>query len=226
MRSNQSKFLIWKLVGLAVFTAFLVRFFVLGIYKVPTSSMLPNLYVGDVIYAWKFPFKSGAREFLDLFGGRSSELSRGDMVVFKHPKSGSFYIKRVVGLPGDRIQINSDGIVLNNRNFQYSKSAQLEDYQGHIYYNTFLESLDAYQVKILRRKEKDNQNKESIDMVVPIKSYFVLGDNRDSSDDSRDWGVVPEENIEGLAKKILLSFDWRSQDSNTIRWDRFWLKIE
>lgn len=226
MEQKKSRFMIWKIIIFAISTAVVVRFLVIGIYKVPTSSMLPNLYVGDVILAWKLPFKPVTGHLIDFLGGKAKKLSRGDMIVFKHPRSGAFYIKRIIGLPGDHLKISKEGIEINGKALSLLEVEGANDYQGHLYYRNIQESLGEYKAKILRRLDEENQNKFQADLVVPIRTYFVLGDNRDSSDDSRDWGVVPEGNVEGLAKRVVLSFDWQSDEGASLRENRFWLPIE
>lgn len=163
----------------ALALALVIRAFAIQAFKIPTGSMLPTLKVGDLImvnkliYGARVPFTDYQR--LPAYG----EIKRGDVVVFIYPEDPKkAFIKRLVGFPGERIRI-SDGTI-------YINDAPLMDptFNRFYYYN------------------RGDLMELGQEVVVPEKSYFVLGDNSASSKDSRYWGFVPENNI--LGKAILI----------------------
>lgn len=178
---------------------------------------MPTLLVGDFILVNKYAY--GVR--LPVINTKIigiSEPSRGDVVVFRYPKDPSTdYIKRVIGLPGDRISYIKKQLYING------KAMPVEDkeiYQGvgsgigmsgaHVKQET----LDNVQHDILVDRRRQNINNE---FIVPEGHYFVMGDNRDNSNDSRYWGTVPEENLVG--KAFLIWMNWDSANGG-ISWDR------
>lgn len=206
---------------IAVLLAVIIRIFVLSAYKIPTASMLPTLRVGDFIFAYKIPF--GAEiPFISKKWSTGRLPKYGDLLVFKHPKDkGMSYVKRAVALPGDKIEIKKGRIILNDKPVEYT-SIPSDKYQG-------LPNVDEYQFF----KEKLGQggtimtSKKEMEedfgpLVVPPGEVFMLGDNRFSSDDSRYWGTVPVELIEGEVLIIWMSLDWVSKEAGfpTIRWER------
>ena len=150
-------------VVVALVIAFLIRTFVIQTFYIPSGSMEPTLLVGDRIIAYK------------LFYGLNN-VKRGDVIVFKFPLNPKKdYIKRVIGLPGDKIKIRDKVVYINDKRL-------IEPYVVH---------RDKWNIGFPR----DDYGP----IVVPPGSLFVLGDNRDSSEDSRYWGFVPEKNIVGRA---------------------------
>jgi signal peptidase I len=191
---------------------FLLRSFLYEPFRIPSSSLEPTLLMGDFILVNKFDY--GVR--LPILHKKLTEgdkPKRGDIIVFRWPPNPSYdFIKRVIGLPGDHISyvnkeltINGNKIpqtVLEANNNQREISDKLENLLGikhHIYINSEKESRD-YQ-----------------DIVVPEGMYFVMGDNRDDSADSRFWGFVPENNI--IGKAVLVWMSWGGL-SDGVRWDR------
>jgi len=166
----------------AVFAAFLafcvIRPFIVQAFKIPTGSMRPTLIEGDLILVNKFIY--GAKvPFTHLRLPALKEIKRGDVLVFIYPEdSKKDFIKRMVGLPGDIIEIKSGTIYVNDK--------PLLDpvFNQRYYYNRGDFARDGQQI------------------VVPEGNYFVLGDNSGSSKDSRYWGFVPKENILGQAMAI------------------------
>jgi signal peptidase I len=226
MKKSAPKWILAKVVFSAVLMALVFRLFVIGIYKVPTSSMLPNLLVGDVIFAWRLPFSIPGQLIYKGFTGDKAKLNRGDMIVFRHPKSDTFYVKRVVGLPGDEIKYSAQGLEINGQSPAYESKEMNIDFVGKEYYSMFVEDTADYKIKILRRNNVSSSPASENTVSVPLRSYFVIGDNRDSSDDSRDWGSVPEENIEGVVRRVLFSVDWQSDTEAGLRWSRLFLPIK
>lgn len=224
-RNSQFHFL--KVLALAVTLAIVTRFFVIGVYKVPTSAMLPSLYMGDIAIGWKFPYNNFSRGIYKFLVGEKSRLRRGDLVVFRHPDGKSSYVKRILGLPGDKIQfITRNRIRVNSEEFLYKLIKEKLNFTGGEYYDLYVESSSDYDAEIIIRKASTNAQSLPADMIVPLGTYYVLGDNRDASDDSRDWGVIPEENIEAKLDYIVLSLNWRDEGKTVFRNSRFLLPIK
>lgn len=208
----------------AILVALCLRFFVISAYKIPTGSMVPTLKIGDFIFAYKLPygvpipFSNG-----DRFN--KSLPKRGDVVVFRYPGNQNVnYVKRVVGLPGDRIAIKNKKLYINETEATYVPMAEqvIADLPGHEYYSAYRESFPESTHLVIRNRSEDADFFGPV--VVPPGQIFVLGDNRDSSDDSRYWGTVPVNHLEGRVVMIWMSFDWFNRWGDerypTVRWDR------
>jgi signal peptidase I len=223
---NKDSFKAWRdyleSILIAIFLALLVRTFIISGYKVPTSSMAPTLLPGDFIFSYKIPY--GVR--VPLWNKKIfvSPPKRGDVVVFSYPDQPRVkYVKRVVGEPGDRIEIKNGSLVLNDSTAQYlvTEGPVQEDFG----ISSLFEIVDEGSVfgnhLIIRKKDS---GKSFGPIVVPPNEVFLLGDNRDSSDDSRYWGTVPIERIEGRVLLIWLSLDWHNKLLSdyfpAIRWNR------
>jgi signal peptidase I len=191
---------------LAVILAMLVRTFLWTGYRVPTSSMAPTLLPGDFIFAFRLPY--GIKLPLTETKLIVSPPERGEVVVFSFPDQPRVnYVKRVVGLPGDRVEIKN-GILYINEN-EYKQEIQSYDVSGlpdGDVFDVANESAPSGLRRILVRKQ--GVGKSFGPLVVPPKEVFLLGDNRDASDDSRYWGTVPFDKIEGKVQLIWLSLDW------------------
>ncbi len=216
---------------IAVFLALVVRTFVLTGYKVPTSSMAPTLLPGDFIFSYRVPY--GLKIPLTETKVAINPPKRGEIVVFTYadqPKVN--YVKRVIGLPGDRVQIENGELIINGEKLQYENisSDQLQsEIQDLPNAETFSESF-----KVVKEKEGDHsrwllfQKSQKAHnfgpFIVPPNEVFLLGDNRDSSDDSRYWGTVPIERVEGRVVLIWLSLNWQQRVWEnrvpTLRWPR------
>lgn len=209
----------------AVFLALLVRTFVLTGYKVPTSSMAPTLLPGDFIFAYRLPY--GVKIPFSNIKIAVNPPQHGDVVVFSYPEQPQVsFVKRVVGLPGDRIQIENGGLIVNGQKLSY-----LEDLE-----TTTSDVLNLELFKIVREQAPEGDRvltfsrkatKHSFGpLIVPPNEVFLLGDNRDSSDDSRYWGTVPIEKVDGKVIWIWLSLNWQKKiwenHIPTVRWDRTW----
>jgi len=192
------------------------RAFVFQQSKIPTGSMIPTLLIGDYIVVNKFiyaPYASAVEKALLPL----REVQRGDIVVFKYPEEPEKdYIKRIIGLPGEVIEIRDKTVHVNGRPLD-------EPYKVH---ETELSQDDWNRVK-----EGENQGQLSAatpprtypryrtdehfnfgPFMVPENSYFAMGDNRDNSKDSRSWGAVPRDNIKGRAFVIFWSFTGEELD--------------
>lgn len=196
-----------------------IRSFVVEPFKIPSASMLPTLQVGDFILVNKFEY--GLR--LPLAGWRLTDgdsPQRGDVIVFEYPRDESVdYIKRIVALPGDRIAFRDRHLFVNG------EKVPLE-FQDHYTYRTaggrlvrakrFQERMVAHSYRILYTEDASNREVAS-PVRIPEGEYFVMGDNRNNSKDSRYWGTVPAENI--LGKAVVIWWSWDGYRTHP-RWNR------
>ena len=212
----------------AVFLALVMRTFVLTGYKVPTSSMAPTLLPGDFIFAYRLPF--GVKLPLSTIKIAVNSPQRGDVVVFSYPEQPNVsYVKRVVGLPGDRLQIEGGALIINGQKLTYvdESKAQVPDVLNPDLFKMVREQAsEGDRVLITSRSPK---NHSIGPLIVPPNEIFLLGDNRDSSDDSRYWGTVPIEKIDGKVIWIWLSLNWQKRTWEnrfpTVRWERTWIGL-
>ena len=182
---------------------FLLRGFVVEPFRIPSGSMLPSLYIGDFILVNKFAY--GIRlpvlnkKIIDM-----SEPERGDVVVFRYPRDPDLdYIKRVIGLPGDHIAYYNKVLYVNGKPVARDFVGQYKG-PGQTFANEYLEQLPGSKHSILLMPARPNNLQG--EYVVPEGMYFVMGDNRDNSNDSRVWGPVPEINLVGKAFMIWMHF--------------------
>jgi signal peptidase I len=190
-----------------ILVVLVLRSFLVEPFRIPSGSMMPTLLAGDFILVNKFSY--GIR--LPVVGTKVigiGEPQRGDIVVFRFPKDpATDYIKRIVGLPGDHIRYSDKTVYINGE-----KAAQ--EYVG--LYDGVGAALTMSGASL--RTEQLGQVKHDIliqnsrriaegEFVVPEGHYFVMGDNRDNSNDSRFWGTVPEENLVGKAFMIWMNWD-------------------
>lgn len=208
----------YEAIVMAVGIALLVRTFVIEPFKIPSGSMIPTLLVGDYLFVSKFAYGHRIPYTKErLFMGEGPK--RGDIAVFEYPRDPSKdYIKRIVGLPGDRIIYQDKRLYINDVPIKY------DEVGGYTYRNEkglevdssqFIEQLDGVPHSILVRPFSFSD--QITDEVVPPGHYFVIGDNRDNSNDSRFWGFVPAHGLVGRAVAIFWSWDGQN---NRLRWDR------
>ncbi|MDD1625318.1 MAG: signal peptidase I [Methylococcaceae bacterium] len=194
-----------------VLIVLLLRSFIAEPFRIPSGSMMPTLLVGDFILVNKFTY--GIR--LPVINKKVIELNepkRGDIAVFRYPKEPSVdYIKRVIGLPGDKVVYSNRKLTINDVPVKqvslgrYQGVGQGEDMTGA---EELLENLMGIEHSILIRN-----GTPSVEFVyvVPKGHYFMMGDNRDNSNDSRYWGPVPEANLVGKAFFIWMNWDWQDK---------------
>ena len=227
----------------ALIIAVIIRSIFLQPFYIPSSSMEPNLLVGDRLFVTKYSYGYSKHSFPfspNIFNGRIlfSQPNAGDVVVFKTPVDNrTDYIKRLIGLPGDEIQfIDGDLYINNNQILKTSIKLNVNVYCGNdkINVNFFNEKLPNGKIyKGVYRSDYSFQNSDKF--IVPDKHYFFLGDNRDCSKDSRflsEVGYVHQDNLVGKAQFLFFSSDYRIGSifkfwkwNKIIRFNRFFKKI-
>jgi signal peptidase I len=214
-----------KVVVQALLLALVVRTFLFQPFTIPSGSMMPTLLIGDYLFVSKYTYGFSRYSFPfspDLFSGRiwGGEPKRGDIVVFKLPSDTSIdYIKRVIGLPGDRIQV-IDGILhINGEPVRREQKGKWAPEEGGSAFPIYVETLPngvSYETLDMNpRGEGDNTGV----FEVPKGHYFMMGDNRDNSLDSRfAVGFVPFENLVGPARILFFSVKNDSHPLAIWRW--------
>lgn len=204
-----------------ILLVFVLRSFIVEPFKIPSGSMIPTLQVGDFILVNKFTY--GIRlpvinkKIIDV-----GEPQRGDVMVFRYPEDPSLdYIKRVVGIPGDKVAYQNKRLTING---QPLETRRIDDYlqtERLKYSKQFIEKPEGIEHRTLNdddapgfisdatqfpHRQNCLYNNAGVICTVPAGHFFMMGDNRDNSRDSRFWGFVPQENIVGKAFFIWLNF--------------------
>lgn len=236
---KKKRTLLWKEIGahasslgLALLVVFAIRSVLAEPFKIPSGSMLPTLWIGDhlfvnkLAYGLNLPFSEWIAGH-PVYAIRWSDPDRGDIVVFKNPENESiFFIKRIIGLPGDTVEVRNRVIYINGEpatQTEVSSEEQADAFES-LQDREFVDTSDreTYRESLPQKAEKDGKPRRVEHLVffkdysfasrnfgpvtVPEKSYFMMGDNRDESLDSRFWKTthfVPEDNLRGKA-----SFVW------------------
>ena len=203
-----------------ILVVFVLRSFLFEPFKIPSGSMIPTLLVGDFILVNKFTY--GIRlpvinkKIIDI-----NEPQRGDVMVFRYPEDPSLdYIKRVVGLPGDTVAYQNKRLTINGQVVEMNKTTDYLHPERLYYSEQYLAKMGNVEHRVLNdadapafvpdasnfpHRENCTYNATGVICKVPPGHYFMMGDNRDNSRDSRAWGFVPEENIVGKAFFIWLN---------------------
>ena len=202
-----------------ILIVFLLRAFLVEPFRIPSGSMLPSLLVGDFILVNKFTY--GIR--IPVLNKKIIAIDsprRGDVMVFRYPANPSDnYIKRVIGLPGDQVLYKDKQLFINGKAmplealelpFLYREAGERRVEAKH-----YIENLDGVKHSILITS---SMRQEPMAFVVEPGHYFVMGDNRDHSNDSRYWGTVPEANLVG--KAFLIWFSWDVTHGGGLSWKR------
>jgi signal peptidase I len=204
-----------------ILAVFVLRSFLFEPFKIPTGSMIPTLLVGDLILVNKFTY--GVR--LPVLNTKLTEGTapqRGDVMVFRYPPKPSMdYIKRVVGLPGDEVAYLDKMLTINGKPVPKQAVPDFFDEDVMRYFKQYEEVIGERRFRILNDetraslipatddfpfKQNCRYSVEGVVCKVPEGHYFMMGDNRDNSADSRFWGFVPERNIVGKAFFIWMNF--------------------
>ncbi|HEX3037341.1 MAG TPA: signal peptidase I [Thermodesulfobacteriota bacterium] len=220
---------------IAVALALLIRTFIVQPFKIPSGSMIPTLLIGDhllvnkFIYGTEIPFTD-----ITVLPG-TDKVRHGDVVVFKYPnyendpsKEGLDYIKRVVGLPGDSIDLRRRNLYINGKKIPLKFLSNFYDERTGASFDEYAENLLGDEHRVMYQKNQHSTYKGNHIPVarVPEGHVFVMGDNRDNSQDSRFWGYVPIENIVGRAFIIHWSWDWSEEGILAkVRWNRLLSQI-
>jgi signal peptidase I len=202
---------------------FLIRSFWVEPFKIPSGSMKPTLLVGDFILVNKYTY--GIRlpvinkKIIDV-----NPVQRGDVVVFRYPADPSVdYIKRVIGLPGDKVVYKGKRLTINGETLPVQAAGFYTDSElNYLRLPTFIEKInnkshqimivpaqppvDLAQVRQFPHRDNCEYNDDGFSCTVPQGEYFMMGDNRDQSSDSRYWGFVPDDHIKGRAFLVWMNF--------------------
>ena len=216
----------FRTVAYAILIAVGVRTFAYEPFNIPSGSMFPTVLVGDYLFVSKLSYGYSRYSLpyaIPLFSGRifASDPERGDVVVFRHPREPDVnYIKRLVGLPGDHIQVTHGILNINGTPVQRRR---IEDF---VYVDAdgsthripqYIETLPGGREHRILEKSDDEPFDNTREYVVPPGHYFMMGDNRDNSVDSRRAvGYVPEENLIGRATVVFFSHE------ADVHWWEFW----
>jgi len=216
-----------------IVVVFLIRSFWVEPFKIPSGSMKPTLLVGDFILVNKYTY--GIRlpvvnkKIIDI-----NPLRRGDVVVFRYPANPNVdYIKRVVGTPGDRVVYRNKRLTVNDEPAAWQPSGYYTDAElNYLRLPTYTEKLgehahqmmvvpgqppvDLAQVQQFANRGNCDYNDDGFSCTVPAGHYFMMGDNRDQSSDSRYWGFVPDDHIKGRAFLVWMNFGDFKRIGNSI----------
>ena len=203
----------------------LLRSFLVEPFQIPSGSMIPTLKVGDFILVNKYTY--GLR--LPVIGTKIvsiGEPKRGDVMVFRFPPNPKIdYIKRIIGLPGDRLRYKNKQLYVNEKQVDTTFIASMrDDYDpksGQIpIFDLYHATIDTHTFEIRTYPQAAQSKNQSTEWIVPKGMYFVMGDNRDKSYDSRFWGFVPEQNIVGRAFYIWMNWPhWYQLPSFKKQWN-------
>lgn len=203
----------------------LVRVFLVQAFNIPSGSMKPSLLVGDFILVNKLVYGNWdiGIPFTNItfyhHNNRLAKIDRGDVIVFKYPEDPSIdFIKRVVGLPGDIVEVKNDIVYINGKPLKRVEDGYYEEENEKVkkYKETTVRS-DGKEYSYTVMEIEDGIGPDFGPVQVPPNSYFVMGDNRDNSKDSRFWGFVPDDYVIGQAFVIYFSIDLKKP---SIRIDR------
>lgn len=214
---------LWRDFFLIFLVVFVFRGFFYNWFSIPSNSMQPTLTVGDFVlvdrkkYGFRIPV-------LNARLSQGEDPQRGDVVVFHHPREGVIYIKRIMAVPGDSIAVYPDGVVINQVRLTmradgtHQYTAPGSDYQRRVnkHYERLPDGgwhwiLHNGNIRTVFNRPSDEEHCRLeygglvLYCVVPADKFFMLGDNRDNSNDSRFWGFVPRRNIIGLAQNIIFN---------------------
>lgn len=210
-----------KSLGVAIIIVVIIRSFIVQAYRIPSGSMEPTLLIGDFLLVTRFNYGMKI-PLTDIYIVRWGRPKRGDIIVFRYPMDHSKnFIKRVIGVEGDRIEIREKKVYVN----------------GEMIDEPYAQFIDPF---VFSQRERnparqffcpegiENCNRDYYGpIIVPNHKLFVMGDNRDNSNDSRYWGFVDIDEVQGKAWRIYFSWDGNSVNIfKKIRWGRIGMKIK
>ena len=208
---------------IAAVVALFIRQFVVEAFKIPSGSMIPTLTIGDHLLVNKFIY--GPRiPFTDNRFFSGAEPKRGDIIVFKFPEDESKnFIKRVVGVPGDKIEIRKGILLINDQPVpvtELNNDGDKEPGSGQASLWGRPRVLEERLGSVTHRIQylRDQSGYDFGPILVPKESVFVMGDNRDNSQDSRVWKFVKYDKI--LGKALIIYWSWDGNDGRWLRWER------
>ena len=198
-----------------LFTVWFIRSFMWEPFRIPSGSMEPNLYDGDFILTSKYSYGIKLPVLRTTLIPTGS-VQRGDVIVFRYPENPSLhYIKRVIGLPGDHIRYERDHVWINDEAQPLEPTGETREinreYGERSYripaaiYEETLTGYGKHRVQLYTNATNTRSGMIEGSLTVPAGHYFVMGDNRDDSEDSRAWGFVPEKNLVGKATFIWMN---------------------
>ncbi len=196
---------------------FLLFLMLFGIFRtavadwnpIPSASMHPNLLEGDVVFVNRLAYNVKV-PLTDVVIGTTGEPQRGDIVTFSSPKDGTRLIKRVIALPGDRVEMRNEQLIINGRQAGYSALGQAtESIKGlgdmaALHVGEAIADAPAHSIQLMPQVQA---RRDFAPVTVPAGQYMMLGDNRDNSEDSRYIGLVPRALLIGRAERVLASAD-------------------
>lgn len=201
-----------------ILIVFVLRSFIVEPFRIPSGSMLPSLHIGDFILVNKFSY--GIR--LPVINKKIFDINapqRGEVMVFRFPINPKLnFIKRVIGLPGDKLRYIDKQLYINGQRVTLSADGEYEFQQQRIRGHRarqLLEVIDNSSHNILI--DDNVPTTDNMEVSVPAGHYFVMGDNRDHSNDSRYWRFVPDQNVVG--KAFFIWFSW-SAFGDWVEWNR------
>jgi signal peptidase I len=223
-------------IAVAVAIALLLRAFVIEAFQIPSGSMIPTLEIGDHIFVSKFAYGIGI-PFTDKKILAFGHPKRGDVIVFKYPLGPETdYIKRVVGLPGDKVEIRRNEIFINGTPMprELAKGpCRYKDLSSDHPCELWMETLNGHPHQSIYEPDRPPQDFDP--KIIAANNVFVMGDNRDNSNDSRVWGTVPFDLIKGKALIVWwsrgptsgeVSISGLGEWFRAIRWRRFFQLVD
>lgn len=206
-----------------------IRWALVEPFVIPSGSMLPGLQIHDHILVQKFSLGLKV-PFTDTWLVKWADPVPGDVIVFKYPMNPSvYYVKRLVGVPGDEIEFVNGELTVNGQKWEQSPIPPPADADPRFDY--FRETASNGQSQTVRYRAGDLRSQEKITVKLGSGEYYALGDNRDESMDSRYWGVIKTHQLVAPAWKVLIGCDATLEsnamlcDPTTLRMSRFWLDI-
>ena len=196
---------------IAVILALFIRTFVVQAFKIPTGSMEPNLLIGDHLLVNKFVFGPAVSR-LERLLLPMKDIARGDVLVFKYPEDPERdFIKRVIGLPGDQIEVRYKRVFVNGKRLE----------EPYVFYLEEPPPLPQDATSADPHGSGGDPREFYGPVTIPPNHYFAMGDNRDNSQDSRYWGFLPRDYVKGRALVIYWSYDGEAGNILTgTRWSR------